>query len=226
MVSTFIIKYKRILWLAALSALTAFIILKPSDFIDLWLTKDQQGQLLFNAGHYEQASKTFNNVHWLAFSAYGNQDYETAATFYSQFNNKESLLAQANALAHGRNYLKARDLYQDILAQYPNFNAAKKNQKLIQAIIDEVNLLSEAQQAEQGESIKELGDEPQTGDGAEKQEARTQESEQFSSEQLLLDQNLNEMWLRQVQKNPDRFLSQKFYFQQEKRKQIKAKKDE
>ncbi len=225
MVSTFIIKYKRILWLAALSALTAFIILKPSDFIDLWMTKDQQGQLLFNAGHYEQASKTFNNVHWLAFSAYGNQDYETAATFYSQFNNKESLLAQANALAHGRHYLKARNLYQDILAQYPNYSAAEENRDLIQAIIDEVNLLSESQKAEQGESIKELGDEPQTGDGAEKQEARSQEVEQLNAEQLLLDPNLNEMWLRQVQKDPDRFLSQKFHFQQEKMKADKGKKE-
>jgi len=225
MVSTFIIKYKRILWLAVLSALTAFIILKPSDFIDLWLTKDQQGQLLFNAGHYEQASKTFNNVHWLAFSAYGNQDYETAATFYSQFNNKESLLAQANALAHGRHYLKARNLYQDILAQYPNYSAAEENRDLIQAIIDEVNLLSESQKAEQGESIKELGDEPQTGDGAEKQEARSQEVEQLNAEQLLLDPNLNEMWLRQVQKDPDRFLSQKFHFQQEKMKADKGKKE-
>jgi len=225
MVSTFIIKYKRILWLAALSALTAFIILKPSDFFDLWLTKDQQGQLLFNAGHYEQASKTFNNVHWLAFSAYGNQDYETAATFYSQFNNKESLLAQANALAHGRHYLKARNLYQDILDQYPNYSATEENRDLIQAIIDEVNLLSESQKAEQGESIKELGDEPQTGDGAEKQEARSQEVEQLNAEQLLLDPNLNEMWLRQVQKDPDRFLSQKFHFQQEKMKADKGKKE-
>jgi len=225
MVSTFIIKYKRILWLAVLSALTAFIILKPSDFIDLWMTKDQQGQLLFNAGHYEQASKTFNNVHWLAFSAYGNQDYETAATFYSQFNNKESLLAQANALAHGRHYLKARNLYQNILDQYPNYSAAEENRDLIQAIIDEVNLLSESQKAEQGESIKELGDEPQTGDGAEKQEARSQEVEQLNAEQLLLDPNLNEMWLRQVQKDPDRFLSQKFHFQQEKMKADKGKKE-
>ena len=167
-----------------------------------------------------------NNVQWQAFSAYGNEDYKTASTFYSQFNNKESLLAQANALAHGRHYLKARNLYQNILTQYPSYGAAEQNLDLIQAVIDEVNLLSESQKAEQGESIKELGDEPQTGDGAEKQEARSQEVEQLNAEQLLLDPNLNEMWLRQVQKNPDRFLSQKFYFQQEKRKQIKAKKDE
>jgi Ca-activated chloride channel family protein len=226
MVNTLLTKYKRIIWLSLIIALAAFIILKPNSFISLWLTKDQQGQLLFNYGNYEQASKTFNNVHWKAFSAYGNEDYETTATFYSQFDNKESLLAQANALAHGRNYLKARDLYQSIIDEYPNFSAAKQNRDLVQTIIDEVNLLSEAQQPEQGESIKELGDEPQTGDGADKKESRPQEIEQLTSEQLLLDQNLNDMWLRQVQKSPDSFLSQKFYFQHEKQKQNKVKGDE
>jgi len=219
-------RYKKALWLSALCVLAAFIILKPNDFIDLWLTKDQQGQLLFNAGNYDQASKTFSNVRWQAFSAYGSEDYQAAATLYSQFNNKESLLARANALAHGRHYLKARDLYQEILVQYPDFGSAEQNRDLMQTIIDEVNMLSEAQRAEQGESIKELGDEPQTGDGAEKKEARPQKVEQLDAEQLLHDENLNKMWLRQVQKDPARFLSQKFYFQQEKMKENKAHDDE
>jgi Ca-activated chloride channel family protein len=129
-------QYKRIVWLSALIALLTFITLKPDKFIDLWLTKDQQGLLLFNAENYEKASKTFNNVSWRAFSSYGNENYKDAEIFYSQFNDKENLLAQANALAHGRNYLKARDLYQSILNQYPTFIAAKHNRDIVQAIID------------------------------------------------------------------------------------------
>lgn len=223
MVNFFIKKYKRILWVSITVISTAFFIIKPQAFINLWLSQDQQGQLLFNFENYENASKIFNDVHWKAFSAYGNEDYETAATFYSQFNDKENLLAQANALAHGRNYIKARDLYTDILNQYPNFKAAELNRSSLQAIIDEINLLSAAQQAEQGESIKELGDEPQTADGAEIKETPAQQMKQFSAEQLLLDPKLNEMWLRQVQKDPVRFLSQKFYLQQENRKKMAAK---
>ncbi len=214
MVSSLITKYKKTLWLSLLSALIAYIMLKPSNFIDLWLTKDQQGQLLFNAERYKQASKTFTNIHWQAFSAYGSEDYKTAATLYSQLNTKENLLAQANALAHSREYIKARDLYQDTLTKYPNYIAAENNRDIVQVIIDKVNRMSESQAPEEGESIKELGDEPQTGDGAEKKEGRPQKVEQLNSEQLLLDPSLNEMWLRQVQKDPARFLSQKFYFQQ------------
>lgn len=216
MVSDFITKYKKTFWVLTLSTLIAFILLKPGKFIDLWLTKDQQGQLLFNTERYEQASKTFTNVHWQAFSAYGSEDYKTAATFYSQFSTKESLLAQANALAHSREYLKARDLYQNTLTKYPDFIAAENNRDVVQIIIDKVNRMSESQAPEEGESIKELGDEPQTGDGAEKKEGSPQQVEQLSSEQLLLDPSLNKMWLRQVQKDPARFLSQKFYFQQKK----------
>jgi len=193
--------------------LVCFAVLKPQSFVDLWLTKDQQGQILFNQGKYSQASKTFINTRWQAFSAYGAEEYKTAATLYSQFNHKEDLLAQANALAHGREYLKARNLYQDIINMFPNYLAAQTNLSIVQAIIDEINLLSASQKAEQGESSKELGDEPQTADGAKREDGPPQEIEQLTSEQLLLDDKLNDMWLRQVQKNPARFLSHKFYLQ-------------
>lgn len=219
-------KYKILLSIALLIALIAYITMKPHEFIDLWLTKNQQGQILFNHGNYKQASKTFINVHWQAFSAYGNEEYDTAATLYSQFSDKENLLAQANALAQGRNYLKARDLYQRILNEHPHYQAAETNRAIVQKIIDEVNRMSEAQAPESGESIKDLGDEPQTGDGAEKQEAKQQKMEQLSSAQLLLDPSLNEMWLRQVQKDPANFLSQKFYFQQEAIKKHKGEANE
>jgi len=193
-----------------------FIYLKPQQFTDLWLTRDQQGQILFNLGHYQQASSTFKSTHWQAYSSYGAQQYKNSATLYGQFTDIESQVAQANALAHAREYVNARNLYQHILTIAPENRAANTNIVIVQAIIDEVNRLSASQRAEQGEAIKELGDEPQTGDGAERKEAPKEEKvEQLSAEQLLLDPSLNEMWLRQVQKNPANFLSQKFYMQQE-----------
>ena len=219
-------KNKIILSLIVTLVFILFIALKPQAFIGLWLTSDQQGQLLFNSGRYQQASKTFVNTQWQAYSAYGNEDYKNAATLYSQFDDKFSQLAQANALAHGRHYIKARNLYKAIVNRYPDFEQAKHNQNLVQKIIDEVNALSAAQQPEEGESIKELGDEPQTGDGAEKKEANIQQIEQLTSEQLLLDPQLNQMWLRQVQKDPASFLSQKFYFQYEKQKPTPLKDNE
>lgn len=196
---------------------------KPQQFMDLWLTRDQQGQVLFQLGKYQQASNIFKNTQWQAYSSYGAEQYKNAATIYGQYSDIPSQLAKANALAHAREYIKARNLYQNILEQSPNNKPAKHNIGIIQAIIDEVNRLSASQKAEQGESIKDLGDEPQTGDGAERKEApKKQKIEQYSAEQLLLDPALNEMWLRQVQKNPANFLSQKFYMQQALLNEIKA----
>jgi len=36
-----------------------FAYVKPQQFADFWLTRDQQGQILFNLGHYQRASSTF-----------------------------------------------------------------------------------------------------------------------------------------------------------------------
>mgnify|MGYP003110718487 FL=1 len=200
--------------LIMISALFAY--LRPQQFADLWLTRDQQGQLLFTLGHYQHASNTFKSTQWQAYSSYGAEQYKNAATLYGQFNTINSQIAKANALAHGREYIKARNLYQQILTLAPQNTAALTNIVIVQAIIDEVNRLFASQAPEDGEAIKELGDEPQTGDGAEREEApKEQEVEQLSAEQLLLDPSLNAMWLRQVQKNPAHFLSQKFYMQQE-----------
>ncbi len=212
-----VIKHHKKRFIAALIvAACLFAYIKPQQFADLWLTRDQQGQMLFNFGHYQQASNTFKSTQWQAYSSYGAEQYKKAVTLYGQFNDVDSQIAKANALAHGREYIKARNSYQQILVTQPQNLAAQSNIIIVQAIIDEVNRLSASQKAEEGESIKELGDEPQTGDGAEREEApKEQEIEQLSAEQLLLDPNLNDMWLRQVQKNPANFLSRKFYMQQE-----------
>lgn len=235
MVSALIFKIKSTLanksnkrWLLSLLIITGliFVALKPQQFADLWLTRDQQGQLLFNRGQYELASKTFTNTRWQAFSAYGNEDYSTAASLYSQFDDVKDLLARANALAHERNYVKARSLYQYIIQMFPEFKAAQTNLAIVQAIIEENELLSQSQQAESGESSKKLGDEPQSSEGAEQRSEELVEIEQLSSDQLLLDDNLNKMWLRQVQKNPSHFLSQKFYMQLDNKNQQENSEDD
>lgn len=193
----------------------AFIYLKPQKSADLWLTRDQQGQILFNLAYYNEASTVFDDTRWQAYSFYGAEKFDQSATLYNQYTKPADVLARANAFAHNRRYVKARNLYQAILDKDDNNKAALNNIKIVQAIIDEVNRMSESQKTEDGDSVKELGDEPQTGDGAEKKEARKQEVEQLSAEQLLLDPKLNEMWLRQVQKDPARFLAQKFQMQNE-----------
>ena len=75
--------------------------------------------------------------------------------------------------------------------------------------------MSESQQGEPGsaEQSRELGDAPQTADGAEQESWGKREFEQYSAEQLLGDLAMHELWMRQIQTDPSRFLSIKFQMQ-------------
>lgn len=192
-----------------------FSYIKTQAMADLWLTRDQQGQVLFNLGYYRHAAATFNDPLWQAYSYYAAGNFDQAASIYSQFDLLEAKFFRANAMAHARHYVNAREVYQAILTENPNHQGAQENLRIVQAIINEINLTSQNQAVEQGESSKSLGDEPQTADGAKRQDIIPQEMTQLTAEQILQDPKLNEIWLRQVQKNPSRFLSYKFQQQLE-----------
>lgn len=210
---TFYHQYQVKIILTLALAIILFSYFKPQKMLDIWLTRDQQGQIWFYLDNYSKAANVFIDTQWQAYSFYGAEKFEASATLYSQLESLDNQVAFANALAHDRRYVNAKVVYQRVLEQQPDHQAAAKNLSVVQDIIDQVNLMSESQQPEQGDSPKELGDEPQTGDGAEKPNMVTTEVEQLSAEQLLLNPALNEMWLKQVQKNPALFLAVKFQMQ-------------
>jgi len=206
-------QHRPLLILTAFVMAIVFSYFKPQQAADLWLTRDQQGRMLFSQGHYETAARQFNDTRWKAYSLYASEQFDQSAAVYGQLEHTLDVLARANALAHARRYVKARDIYQALLKQEPDNRAAQHNIKIVKKIIDDVNRMSESQQPEDGDAPQELGDNAQTGEGAEKQGGRKQTVEQYDAQQLLLDPSLNAMWLRQVQKNPALFLSNKFHMQ-------------
>jgi Ca-activated chloride channel family protein len=121
---------------------------------------------LFNLGHYQQAALQFKTTPWQAYSSYGDEQYKNSTSLYAQFTDVDNQIARANSLAHAREYVDARHLYQQILLIDPENVAASTNIVIVQTIIDEVNSMSKSQAPEDGESIKELGDEPKSGDAA------------------------------------------------------------
>jgi len=183
-------------------------------FMDLWLTPDQQGRYYLDKGDYQAAAARFESISWRGIAYYRGENFKAAAEMFSRIETEGGYFNLGNAWAHSRNYLLAVKAYDQVLELDPNHRGALHNRKKIQAIIDEINLLSESQRAEQGESSKELGDdEPQTADGAERQGFTKRQVEQLSSEDILLDEQMNELWMRQVQKDPSRFLRVKFHMQ-------------
>jgi len=183
------------------------------NFLGLWLTSDQLGRFYFDRGDYQQAAHHFKNMEWKALAFYYHEDFVTAAELFSQIDSVQGLFNLANAFAQGQSYLLARDTYDRVLIEQSNHTGAQKNRAIIQTIIDDINRMSESQRAEEGEASKELGDAPRRAEGADKHMNQDKEIKQFSAEEVLANKQIYDMWMRQVQQDPSRFLRVKFQMQ-------------
>tara|TARA_Y100001956_G_scaffold73886_1_gene80497 strand:+ start:1983 stop:3572 length:1590 start_codon:yes stop_codon:yes gene_type:complete len=183
-----------------------------ANWLDPWLTADQQGQYYLNKGLHEQAAESFDSSEHKAYAYYLSGDYQKAQAYYLQLDSLSSRLGAAAALAHQREYVAARQLYQEIVAEYPQSSDAQHNLQLMNSIIQQINDFSQSQ-AENGErqSSREIGEEPQTSDGVEQVVEQDQLIEQqFDAQMLLADQTLQDKWMKRVQSDLSQFMQLKF----------------
>ncbi|MCV5222461.1 hypothetical protein OFC57_26440, partial [Escherichia coli] len=124
----------------------------------------------------------------------------------------------ASALARQREYLAARDLLKS-LASKPTLSESLRpdvehNLKVIAGIVDEINQMSESQAGTEQEASTELGDNPQTAEGADEQtSAELMIKETLSADDILGSQELADKWLKRVEADPKYFLRAKFQIQ-------------
>ena len=185
-------------------------------FADLWLTGDQQGRLLMQTGDYHAAATRFEEPMWKGLAYYYAEDFMLAAEYFSRSDSDDALFNQANARAHARDYVRAVNRYNQLLARTQNYPGARQNRDRVQALIDELNRLSESQQAEPGVSgeDKELGsDDAIPAQGAEELTWEQAETLTLSADEILADPETAQMWLRSVQQDPSNFLAIKFGMQ-------------
>lgn len=185
-------------------------------FVSLWLTPDQHGRLLFDAKRYTEAGETFNSPIWKGVSYFYAEEFMRAAEYFSRSDTPDALFNEANARAHARDYVRALARYDSLLASAPDYPGAKANRSRVQALVDEINLLSESQRQEAGVSSEEKqrnSDDPIPAQGADEISWETKEQQQLSAAELLADAQLTELWLRGLSHNPENFLAVKFSMQ-------------
>jgi Ca-activated chloride channel family protein len=185
-------------------------------FADLWLTPDQQGRMLMQLGQYEAAARQFEDPQWKGMAYYYAEDFMRAADYFSRRDTDDALFNEANARAHSRDYLRAVNRYDRLLARNPEYPGAQQNRDRVQALIDEINRLSESQQQEAGVGSEEKqldGEDAIPAEGADELSWEKAEKVQFSAEEILQDPATSEMWLRSVQQDPSQFLAIKFNMQ-------------
>ena len=192
-------------------------------FLDLWLSPDQQGRYYFEKGDYQHAARKFKNPAWQGTAYYYAENFAAAAELFTQIDSPAGRFNLANALAQGQHYVAAVKVYSQVLAEQADHADALKNRAFVQQIIDDINRMSASQQTEAGEVTRELGDAPQRADGAEQEDIADQQTEQLTAEQLLTEQHIHDMWMRQVQADPARFLGAKFNVQYHRQTAVDAK---
>lgn len=192
---------------------------------DLWLTPDQQGQRLFNKQEYLAAAKQFSDPLRKGTAYYYASEFELAHSAFLEMQNVPSeevrdfgLYNAASALARQREYLAARDLLQS-LANKPTLSQALRpdvehNLKVIGGIVEDINQMSESQAGTEQEMSTELGDNPQTAEGAEEQTSQEMMiKEALSAADILGNQEVADKWLKRVESDPRDFLRAKFQIQ-------------
>ncbi|HHY0521389.1 TPA: vWA domain-containing protein [Vibrio parahaemolyticus] len=192
---------------------------------DLWLTPDQQGQRLFNQQAYLEAAKHFVDPLRKGTAYYYASEFELAHSAFLEMQNDPSeevrdygLYNAASALARQREYLAARDLLKSLASKTTLSESLRPdvehNLKVIAGIVDEINQMSESQAGTEQEASTELGDNPQTAEGADEQtSAELMIKETLSADDILGSQELADKWLKRVEADPKYFLRAKFQIQ-------------
>ena len=183
------------------------------QWMQLWLTPDQLGRYYLKRGEYLRAARSFDNIYWRAVAYYRAEHFQAAAELFARIPTVAGYFNLGNAYAHARRYLRAVQAYDQALKLQPDHAGALKNRRRVQQIIDETQQLSDSQLAEDEEASQELGDAPKTSEGSERKQFAKRQRQQLTAEEALNNAAINALWMRQVQKDPARFLRAKFHMQ-------------
>ncbi|WP_027272415.1 tetratricopeptide repeat protein, partial [Legionella sainthelensi] len=105
------------------------------NWLDLWITPDQQGQDLMAKSQFKKAKETFTRNDWAATAAYRAGDYPKAAELYKNLGNEQGYYNEGNALAHMGKYEEALKAYNKALAINSSNQDALYNRKLVEDLL-------------------------------------------------------------------------------------------
>ena len=105
------------------------------DFVDLWLTPDQQGRRLYEAGRFAEAAELFDDPAWRAAAHYRAGAYTDAINAWALADSPESSFGAANALALMGDYPRAVTAYDRALEARPGWVEAEENRAYVQSLI-------------------------------------------------------------------------------------------
>jgi len=115
--------------LAAIGAI-AWQSTRVQDFVDLWLTADQQGRLAVADRDWDRAVEVFEDPAWKGVAAYRGGMYEASAAAFGRIASAEGYFNRGDALMKGRDYRNAIKAFELAVDADPGWVEAQENLEL------------------------------------------------------------------------------------------------
>ncbi|HYP69401.1 MAG TPA: VWA domain-containing protein, partial [Variovorax sp.] len=103
-------------------------------FIDLWLTRDQQGRRAFEHDDFAKAAALFEDPMWRGIALYRAQRFGEAIESFALVDSAESDFNQGNALARQKRFAEAATRYEQALKRRPDWPEASANLALVRKL--------------------------------------------------------------------------------------------
>lgn len=172
-------------------------------FVDLWLTRDQQGRVAFQRGNYAEAAALFDDPMWRGIALYRAGRYDDAVQSFARIDSPESDFNQGNALAQQGRFVEAAQRYEQALKRRPKWSAAEANLALVRKLIPPDDKDQDQDQELQPNKGDKIQFDKKGGEG--------QMQTMVSTEQSA------EMWMRAIQTSPTDLLAREFELQNDRR---------
>jgi len=178
--------------------------------IDLFLTADQQGRLLFDDRRYREAAAVFRDPAWQGVAAYRSGDYEGAADSFARGGDAAAFLNRGNAYLRAFRYRDAVTAYEQSVAEAPTWVEARENLALARHMLAYVE--REREQTDTGENSG-IGADDIVYDGSGERGAETEVTRDAAVEAPSA-----EKWMRTVDTETAAFLRTRFLLEANRRR--------
>ncbi len=190
-------------WVVRLGALliAANIVFEPgkaeaAEFIDMWLTADQQGRRAFELGEFEKAATHFQDPMWRGTAFYRAGKFADALDAFAAVDSAESWYDQGNALLHLMKFEQAVAAFSKALELHKDWPDAKANLAIAERLLKN----QKEQEEEQQDAPNLPPDQMQFDDKGKKGKAG----------QMNIAEQTSEMWMKNIQVSPADLMARKF----------------
>ncbi|WP_229732223.1 VWA domain-containing protein [Pseudomonas sp. N040] len=136
------------------------------EFIDLWLTPDQQGARLLQKQQPAAAAEQFADPQWQGIALYQAGKYTDAASRFNQGDSSADHYNRGNALAQNGDLEAALDAYDTALERDPELAQARQNRALVEDLLRQQKEQQQAQEAAAGQPGEDARQPPSASPGS------------------------------------------------------------